>query len=126
MIRGSSFSIICLKTAIKPLGNNQYEVAGDLTIRGITKPVTVPVTYLGTGTLRGKTKAGFEAEFKVDRKDYGIVWNRALDTGGVMLGDDVLVSINLEMNKQPPKTTSTSTQSEARSAAISARSVSSP
>ena len=67
-----------------------------------SKRVTLPVTFLGfLKTPRGE-KAGFEIETTIDRKDYGVVWNRNLDEGGVLLGDDVKVTINLEMDKKAP------------------------
>mgnify|MGYP006148828093 CR=1 FL=1 len=51
----------------------------------------------------GNTKAGFETSTTLNRKDYGIVWNQAVDNGGVILGDDVTIEINLETQKQAPK-----------------------
>lgn len=78
-----------------------YDVTGDLTMRGVTKRVTLPVQFLGFGRgPNGNEKAGFEIETTINRKDFGIVWNRTLDEGGVMLGEDVKVSINLELNKK--------------------------
>jgi len=64
----------------------------------------VPVEVLGTIPFRGGEKAGFETTFTVNRKDFDITWNRPAETasGGVMLGDDVLVQINLETNKAMP------------------------
>jgi polyisoprenoid-binding protein YceI len=91
-------------TSIKKTGENSYDVTGDFTMHGVTKKITLPVTFLGeTKGPRGGTVAGFEASTTLNRKDYGIVWNRALDTGGFILGDDVKVSINLETGKQEPK-----------------------
>lgn len=88
-------------TGIKPIGGNRYEVSGKLTIRGVTRDVTIPVSYLGTAAMGGKTKAGFEAAFTVDRKDYGIVWNRALDNGGYVLSDEVRVEVDIEADQVP-------------------------
>jgi polyisoprenoid-binding protein YceI len=80
-------------------GNNQFDVAGTLTMRGVAKEVVLPVTLLGTGKdPRGNDIASFELETKLNRKDYGISWNRALDAGGVILGDEVTIEINLETN----------------------------
>jgi polyisoprenoid-binding protein YceI len=76
------------------------EVTGNLTIKGVTKQVTIPVEVLGTvATPRGE-KAGFEASFTVNRKDYGITWNRLLDAGGAVLGDDVKITITIEADRQ--------------------------
>lgn len=81
----------------------ELAVTGDLTLHGVTKRITIPVEVLGTIPFRGGEKAGFAASFSVDRKDYGITWNRALDQGGALLGDEVKVSIQLETEWQPPK-----------------------
>lgn len=90
--------------SVKPVGKNKYNVTGTLTMRGVSKKVTLPVTF--TGEVKdpwGNTKAGFETATTLDRKDYGIVWNKAVDNGGVILGDDVEIEINLETQKQAPK-----------------------
>jgi len=77
-------------------------MTGDLTMRGVTKPVTLDVEMLGImGTGPGKV-AGFTARGKVNRKDYGISWNRTLDQGGTMLADDVDLIIDVEAKTPPP------------------------
>ncbi|HSK80806.1 MAG TPA: YceI family protein [Thermoanaerobaculia bacterium] len=78
------------------------EVTGDLTIKGVTKPVTIPVEVLGTAKTPNGEKAGFESTFTINRKDYGISWNRVMDSGAV-LGDDVKVTISIEANRQQEK-----------------------
>ncbi|HEX9945092.1 MAG TPA: YceI family protein [Thermoanaerobaculia bacterium] len=83
-------------TSIKPAGKDKYNVTGNLMMHGVTKQVTLPVTFLGQASMRGTTRAGFETETTLNRKDYGITWNRDIDNGGVLLGDDVKVAINLE------------------------------
>jgi polyisoprenoid-binding protein YceI len=89
-------------TKVTPRGQDRYDVTGILTMHGVTKELTLPVTFLGTvNTGRGE-KAGFETSITLNRKDFGIVWNRVLDTGGTTLGDDVIVSINVEANKKQP------------------------
>ena len=93
-------SITFKSVSIKERSKDQYDVTGDLTMHGVTRRITIPVSFLGFAKTQRGEKAGFEIETKIDRKDYGIVWNRALDEGGVMLGDDVKVSINLEMNRK--------------------------
>jgi polyisoprenoid-binding protein YceI len=78
-----------------------FAVTGDLTMHGVTKKVTLPVTFNGFGRdARGTERAGFSIETVVDRKDYGITWNRILDEGGVLLGDEVQVIIELQMVKK--------------------------
>lgn len=75
-------------------------VTGNLTMHGVTKEVTIPVNVLGTMKGPRGEKAGFETGFTLNRKDYGIVWNRVLDAGGSILGDDVKVSIEIEADQQ--------------------------
>lgn len=89
--------------SIKAAGNDTYNVTGTLTMHGVSKDITLPVTYLGQAKDPwGNTRAGFEATTTLNRKDYGIVWNKALDAGGAMLGDDVKININLETVKKDP------------------------
>jgi polyisoprenoid-binding protein YceI len=88
-------------TKITPKGQNAYDVTGQFTMHGVTKEITVPVSFLGFMGSGPTEKAGFSADFTLNRKDYGIVWNRALDAGGTVLGDEVFISVNIEAN--PPK-----------------------
>jgi polyisoprenoid-binding protein YceI len=91
-------------TRITPAGKDKYDVTGTLTLHGVSKEVTLPVTFLGTmKDPRGNEIASFELETKLNRKDFGMTWNRALDNGGFMLSDDVDVQISLETRKQAPK-----------------------
>jgi polyisoprenoid-binding protein YceI len=85
--------------AVKGAGDGSLEVSGDLTIRGVTKRVTVPVAVLGVLGDR----AGFEARFTVDRQDYGVSWNRVLD-GGAVVGDEVAIELEIEARRErsPP------------------------
>lgn len=81
---------------------NSYDVTGDFTMRGVTKEITIPVTLLGSVKgQRGET-FGFKTNFTVNRKDYGIAWNREIETGTWLLGDDVDVRISLEAATPPP------------------------
>jgi polyisoprenoid-binding protein YceI len=89
-------------TSVEPRGDDLYHVTGNLTMHGVTKQVTLPVRYLGSMTgMGGRKTAGFEIETTLDRKDYGIEWNRVLDEGGVVLGDEVRVRIAIEAG--PPQ-----------------------
>ncbi len=93
---------ITFKSAAFHKEGDTYHVTGNLTMHGVTKEITLPVHFLGEAKDPwGKTRAGFEAEITLDRKDFGISWNKALDQGGTILGDDVRVIINLETIKQP-------------------------
>jgi polyisoprenoid-binding protein YceI len=89
--------------SIKATGKNKYDVTGTLTLHGVGKKVTLPVSYLGQAKDPwGGTRAGFETVTTLNRKDYGIVWNKALDNGGMLLGEDVKVEINLETKADTP------------------------
>ena len=88
-------------------GDNSYDVTGKLTIRDKSKEVILPVSFLGSmKDNRGVLKAGFETEITINRNDFGVVYNRAVEGGGVLLGDDVKIAINLETidaNAAPPR-----------------------
>jgi polyisoprenoid-binding protein YceI len=84
-------------TQIVSAGTDRFDVTGDLTIRGVTKRVTVPVSVLGKAIDPwGNEKLGLETEFTVNRKDFGLVWNAALETGGFLVGDDVKIALSLQ------------------------------
>ncbi len=77
-----------------------YTAIGDLTLHGVTKEMTLTGNINGvTKDPWGNTRAGFTAEGKVDRKDFGMVWNKALDSGGLIVGDDVLIKLDIECIK---------------------------
>lgn len=87
---------------------NHFQVAGDLTMRGITKPVTLNVEVLGMAPVSigpnfSSVQAGFVATTTVDRKDWEILWNKQLDQGGMMLGDDVELVLNVAAQSVMPK-----------------------
>lgn len=90
-------------TKVTPAGKNKYKITGDFTMRGVTKPVTFDAEFLGSATMgsadKPMAKAGFNATATIQRKDFGMVWNRTLDQGGVMLGDDVTIVIDVEADK---------------------------
>jgi polyisoprenoid-binding protein YceI len=94
-----SFPTITFKsTKVVPGPNNAALVYGDLTMRGITKPVTIEANFLGsmTDSRMGRKIAGFDGKTTVNRKDFNILWNRVLDQGGTMLGDDVAIQLQVE------------------------------
>lgn len=87
-------------TSVEPDGED-YKMTGDLTIRGVTRPVTFNLTFEGTGKDPwGNEKIGFSATTRISRKDFGLNWNAALETGGVLVGDQVKIELHLEANKQ--------------------------
>jgi polyisoprenoid-binding protein YceI len=84
-------------TRIEPKGEGEFAVQGDLSIRGVTKPVTFTVEFHGTGKNPwGKTVAGLHAHATINRKDFGLNWNAALETGGILVGETVKIELDLE------------------------------
>ena len=84
---------------VVPKGKDLYEVTGDLTMHGVTKMLVVAVRHTGFLNLGKQEKAGFEIVLPINRKDFGITWNRTADQGGVMLGDDVQIDVLVEANR---------------------------
>jgi polyisoprenoid-binding protein YceI len=94
---GTYPTISFASTRITPRGDQLYAVEGNLTVRGVTRRVVLPVTHLGTAKDPwGHEKLAFEAETTIDRKEYGLNWNAALETGGFLVGDDVKVSLSIQ------------------------------
>jgi polyisoprenoid-binding protein YceI len=86
-------------TSMKPVGGNKYQLTGNMTVRDVTKPVTWEVTYGGVvNTQRGK-KAGFKAKTTINRFDYNLKWNRAVEAGGLVVGENVDIVVNIELNE---------------------------
>jgi polyisoprenoid-binding protein YceI len=84
-------------TKVEANGDNRAKVTGDLTIRGVTKSVVMDVEFLGqTGSPFGDTRAGFEASTSINREDFGLTWNVAMEAGGVLVGKDIKISIDAE------------------------------
>lgn len=76
------------------------ELTGDLTIRGVTRSITVPFSYEGSATDPfGNLRVGFEGSVTINRKDYGVTWNAALETGGVLVGDKVVLEFEISAIK---------------------------
>jgi polyisoprenoid-binding protein YceI len=88
-------------TRIQKTGDGTYTVHGNLTLRGVTKEVPVKVEYLGSSPDPwGHVRAGFECSARINRKDFGVNWNQVLEAGGMMVGDNVDINLELETVKQ--------------------------
>ena len=84
-------------SSVRALSDRRYRVEGELRLRGVRKPLTLEVAYLGVARDPwGGERAGFSTRAVLDRKEFGMVWNAALDNGGFILGDDVELTIDLE------------------------------
>ena len=84
-------------TRVEPVARNEYRVTGDLTIRGTTRSVTLDARYLGQcRSPFDDTRIGFTATARINRHDFGVSWNADLQDGGVVVGDDVLISLDVE------------------------------
>jgi polyisoprenoid-binding protein YceI len=88
-------------TSIRSLGDRDYEVTGDLTIRGVTKPVTLSVDDVSAPSKDpwGNQRIGLSGSAKVNRKDFGFVWNAPLEFGGVLVGDEVTITLDVQFIK---------------------------
>lgn len=84
-----------------PKGGDKYELEGDLTIRDVTRPITLDVTFEGRAKDPwGNERIGFSATGELDRRDYGLTWNAALETGGVLVGEKVRIHLEVEAIRQ--------------------------
>ena len=95
------FPTIAFKsTRIEHAAHDKYKMTGDLTIRGVTRPVTLDVVYSGQGKdPMGNVHAGFSAYVTINRKDWGLTWNVALETGGLLVGEEVKLALEVEAIK---------------------------
>ncbi|MFS0752032.1 YceI family protein [Oceanobacillus sp. 1P07AA] len=93
--------ITFVATDIKKTSDSNYDVTGDLTLKGNTKPVTLAVSFEGQSKdpMSGSTVAGFSGSTKINRKEFGLTWNAAVETGGVLVGEDVTINFELELHK---------------------------
>ncbi len=98
-------SITFKSTRVETVGANEYKVTGNLTIRGVTRPVVLDVHHLGQWQTpfwvgnqdKGSvTRAGFVAETRINRHDFGVSWNSTLDKGGIVVGDEVFLTLDVE------------------------------
>jgi len=94
-------SLSFVSKKVEVVDETHGKIIGDLTIRGVTNEVALNTEYNGQSKSPwGTTSAGFSAETKISRKEWGLTWNAPLETGGVLVGDDVTISIELEIVKQ--------------------------
>ncbi|WP_301107129.1 YceI family protein [Sporosarcina sp.] len=92
-------NITFVSTKIVKTGEDDYDVLGDLTVKNVTKKITFKVTRTGAGKNPwGVEVVGFEAETKISRKEFGLTWNQVLETGGVLVGDDIKITVELQVN----------------------------
>ena len=97
----ATYPTITFKSTEVHGGGDSFHVHGDLTIRDVTKPVVLEVERLGGGkTPFGTEILAYEAKAKINRKDFGLSWNAALEAGGMLIGEDVKISIDIETVKQ--------------------------
>ena len=87
-----------VSTKVTPAGKGKFKLEGNITLHGVTKPATFVVDFMGAvkNPMAAGMKAGFSATTSLNRKDYGMIWNKALDKGALMLGEDVSVTIGVE------------------------------
>jgi len=92
--------ILFRSTKVEAAGDSRYRMTGDLTIRGVVRPVVLDVEYAGrVKDPWGGERAGFTATTSIDRKDFGLTWNQTLDAGGVVVGDKVEIDLEIEAVK---------------------------
>jgi polyisoprenoid-binding protein YceI len=98
----AKFPVMSFKsTRVENVKGERARLIGDLTIKDVTREVALDVDFHGTAKAPwGTTSAGFEAKGKLNRKDFGLVWNVALETGGVLVGEDINITIDAEIVKQ--------------------------
>ena len=93
--------ITFVSTSVEATGSTHLDVTGELTIKGVTNTVTVPFDFEGTATDPfGNQRAGFEASISINRKDYGVSWNAALETGGVLVSDKIVLELEISAIRQ--------------------------
>jgi polyisoprenoid-binding protein YceI len=92
--------ITFVSTAVAHTGGDDFEVTGDLTIRGVSKPITLPLEFQGAATDPfGNARIGFEGSVVINRKDWGVNWNAALEAGGVLVSEKVTLEFEISAIK---------------------------
>jgi polyisoprenoid-binding protein YceI len=106
-LRGNDFlamqeypKITFASTGVRPVGETTFEVTGDLTIKGVTNEITIPFEFEGAAKDPfGNQRVGFEGSVTINRKDYGVTWNAALEGGGVLVSDKVTLEFEISAIK---------------------------
>jgi polyisoprenoid-binding protein YceI len=94
-------SIVFESTEIVPRGSHNFVIVGNLTLRGVTQEVTLDAELAGKGTDPwGRQRAGFTATTSISRKDFGLTWNQGLEAGGVLVSDQVKISLEIQAMQQ--------------------------
>jgi len=92
--------ITFVSTGARQVDESTFELTGDLTIKGVTNPITIPFSFEGAAKDPfGNLRVGFEGAVTINRKDYGITWNAALETGGVLVSDKVTLEFEISAVK---------------------------
>jgi polyisoprenoid-binding protein YceI len=95
------YPLISFKSTSFTKSGDDYSLVGDLTIKDVTKPVTLAVEHGGTaGDFYGNTKAGFEITGKINRKEFGLTWDGVTEAGSIVVGEDIKLIINVQFAKQ--------------------------
>ncbi len=93
--------ITFVSTSASQVDDDNFEITGDLTIKGVTKSITIPFAFEGVAVdPYGQTRVGFEGSHTINRKDYGVTWNAALETGGVLVSEKVVLEFEISAVKQ--------------------------
>ena len=88
-------------TSFTKTGDDEYALKGDLTIKDVTKPVSLDVEFGGSAAdFYGNTKAGFEISGKINRKEFGLTWDGVTEAGSIVVGEDIKLLINVQFAKQ--------------------------
>jgi polyisoprenoid-binding protein YceI len=91
---------ITFVSTLRPIGDGDVELSGDLTAKGVTRAVTIPFTFEGAATDPfGNPRVGFEGSVTINRKDYGVTWNAPLETGGVLVSDKIVLEFKVSLIK---------------------------
>jgi polyisoprenoid-binding protein YceI len=106
-VRGTDFldvdtypTLSFVSKSVRPIGDDEYVLAGELTIKGVTRDVEIGINMLGTETDPfGNLRAGFEGSTQISRKDFGLTWNVALESGGVLVSDKVKITLDVSAIK---------------------------